>query len=143
VSRSGDHPHGFYQGIDRPCEPGKKTTPRVLSVWADYNAAEYSHAEAAELYCGAQRAALKVSVPPDRGWVVSCQETIDGGGESLEVAFFAKEPDPELAFGLDQIRFLYSVGLTTDRAHREADIELFREFLAQLELTGTRVAVDR
>jgi hypothetical protein len=142
---SGSHIHGFNQWLESDCtkEAPDVRFDRKISIWADYNAAEYSRSEAAALYCPdtSARGVVDTTVPPGVGWTVSCREPRVDDQEEIVVAFFSSASERDRGFGPDRIEFLYTVRLATDAAHRTEDMETFRDFLGQLELAGTRLQV--
>ena len=145
AARAGDHAHGFFQGMDLPCQEGEVPPRRNIIVWADHNVADYSHDEAAALFCPdeAKRGVLDVETAPDRGWSVTCSDPYGPGLERITVAFFARERDPGRGFGPDRIDLLYRAHVATDAAHREADLQLFEDLLGRLEFAGTKLSVSR
>jgi len=142
---SGGHQHGFHQWLDGDCtkEAPDVRFSRKISIWADYNAAEYSRDEAVQFSCpdAAQRDVMEIGLPPQAGWVVTCNETREADREPILMAFFARKPGADSAFGPDDIAFLYSARLYTDPTHRHADMRLFQHFLASLELAGIHLEV--
>lgn len=142
---SGGHIHGFFQWLEDDCTreaPGVRPD-RYLSVWADYNAAEYSRDEAVEVACSdaTRRDVFDVTVPEGRGWAASCLEAGDDGTEQFIVMFLPKEHEADGGFGPDNIGKYYTMRLYTDAAHREADLRTFETFLRRLKLAGTALTL--
>jgi hypothetical protein len=146
VSDALTHLHGFHQFLAGDCS-GEGSPPgnRALSVWADYNAAEFSRDQAVDVACSdaTRHDALDVTVPDDRGWAASCLEKGDDGKEQFIVVFVHKDSEPAGGFGPDNIDVTYTMRLYTDAAHRDADLERFETFLRRVRLADTSLSVKR
>jgi len=143
---SGGHVHGFYQWLESDCTaeaPGVLRPDRYLSVWADYNAAEYSRDDAVELACshGTSRGPLDATVPAEIGWAASCREEESDAKEQLIVIFLSKATEARAGFGPDNIDVMYTMTLHTDVTHRDADLRTFETFLRRLKLAGSSLTL--
>jgi len=145
ISDSGSHIHGFHQWLGSDCakEAPDVRFDRKISIWADYNAADYSREEAEQQECksGQSDAPFRISVPPEKGWTVTCRNTDDDGQIRVSAAFFAKDGVDAEGFGPDQIDVLYSAWLYTDQAHYETDLTVFETFLGKVKLAGTSLTL--
>jgi hypothetical protein len=143
ISDSGSHIHGFHQWLESDCtkEAPDVLVDRIISIWADYNAAEYSRERAEQRECksGQSDAPFKISVPQPKGWTVTCRNLGDDGQIRVTAAFLATEPDR--GFGPDRIHVLYSAGLHTDQTHYQADLSAFKGFLGKARLAGTSLTL--
>jgi len=137
---SGGHIHGFYQWLDGDCSEGlwgKKST-RFVSIWADYNAMEYSWSGAPGKYCGEGTEPVDLGVlASGDGRLSACRTKASAPKQEIAVVYLADDPTQDLFKPEDGPELIYTVRLGTDAAAEAGDLETLRAFLARLKLAGS------
>lgn len=141
VSDSGTHIRGFHQWRDGDCDDQTRSSDRFLSVYADYNAAQFSWDEAIRLICGEDTESFNLGMEATSGGrLEACRPRSADADYVVTVLYLADLPDMFLG---DEVEgggpdLIYSIWLGIGSETKEADLATGRAFIGQLQLGGGR-----
>lgn len=135
---SGGHIHGFYEWLDGDCSEGLwgKKSARFISIWADYNAMEYSWSGAPGEYCGEDTAPVDLGVIARNGRLSACRTKAPAANSEFTIVYLADDPTQDLFKPEDGPELIYTIRLGTTPRTETADLQALRTFLAKVKLAN-------
>ena len=138
-ARSGEHPHGFYVNLEAPCREGEPGE-RSLSIWADYNTAEWGLDQLRNGYCGAN----SVSPPPNVanmsiGGLKTKNCMTKGAEGEIVVTAVAQRGSAAKEYGAPNAvggHINYRVTLVTTQQKLSEDVQAYRSLLNGLKMVA-------